>query len=116
MAIKKITNDTEFRQDMLICVGRNGSRTVSGPVPISKVSDGQITVISDGRKRNVRRSTISGYVVDTEEEGMGICNLLLDRDMAIQAAESKAAAEARKKVLAEWRPKVTALLGNEENT
>jgi hypothetical protein len=55
-------------------------------------------------------------VVDTEEEGMGICNLLLDRDMAIQAAESKAAAEARKKVLAEWRPKVTALLGNEENT
>jgi hypothetical protein len=113
MAIKKITKSTEFADGMIICVARE--RTVSGPVTITKVSPGQLTVVQEGKKKNVRRNGLSGYVVDTEEEGMAIFQCLYDRDREIAMAESQAAAQARKHVMDAWQPALDILLGRNKS-
>jgi hypothetical protein len=113
MAIKRITKQAEFHEGMMICVSRE--LTVSGPVLITKVSPAQLTVTQEGKAKNVRRNGLSGYVVDTHEEGMALFQCLYDRERDIKKAESKAAAEARKKVMETWQPALDILLARDKN-
>lgn len=112
MAIKKINKQTEFRDGMIICVSRD--LLVSGPVTITKVTPGQLSVTQDGKAKNVRRSNLNGYVVDTHDEGMAIFQCLYDREREIKKAESKAAADARKKVMETWQPALDILTGRDK--
>jgi len=112
MAIEKITKDTKFHAGMLICVNRSTGGIVTNPKCITKVTAAQVTVLVEGKPRNIRLSSISGYVVDSIDEGNKLSEITYQREMAAEKAASAAAAEARRSVFAEWRPRLNELLGN----
>lgn len=107
-----ITPDTPITAGQFVCAKARGLGTLcTYPRKVTRVVGKRIYFIHDeGDVEQYMARERAGFRCDTAEEGMALCKLGERRDEAVREAQQ----EAYRRVVAEFEPKVLALMEGRE--
>lgn len=107
MAIIALQKNTVIRPGQFFCPASSARGAICGyPRKVTRVSGSRIYYLRENESEERRMTRCSGYLCDTFEEGEALAELGLERLKAMEIAER----EARARVIAEFKPRVSALV------